>query len=106
MSEFKPVEAYAMSTLAVLGSRMEEHQAKYKGLKPRCFIMHRASIEALEDEMQRRFGGIEKTVFNVDPARGPRPYTSFMGIIIGMCPIETPECGDQYIDCNGEAQPL
>lgn len=105
MSEFKPVEAYACGQLVTLSSRLEEHQKQHGGKLPRCFIMHRASIEALELEMQQRFGGIEKTIFNVD-RYGPRPHTSFMGIIIGMCPVNTPECGDQYIDCNGEAQPL
>lgn len=106
MSEFKPITSYACSPIAMLSSRLLEHEQKHGGLKPRCFIMHRASMDMVEREMQERFGGIEKTVFNVDQSVGPRPYTSFFGVIIGICPIETPECGDQYIDCNGEAQPL
>ena len=106
MSEFKPVTAYAMSTLAMLGSRMEEHQAEHHGKKPRCFILHEATIRDLEDEMRRRFGAVEKRTFFLDPAAGPRSYTSFMGVLVGMCPDVRPECGDEYIDCEGNAQPL
>jgi hypothetical protein len=106
MSAFRPVEAYATSMLVMLGSRLEEHQEKFSGKKPRCFVLHRPSIDALDAECMDRFGILERGEFPTGPFGTARTHRAFMGVLIGLCADTSPTCEDMMIDCNNEPQPL